>query len=62
MDEHMDKILNVIFYINDLNSLEKVMQRLEYNYLKIVLFGNNEVSYLGFRLTPGIITPGKDKL
>jgi hypothetical protein len=25
-------------------------------------FGNNEVSYLGFRLTPKGIKPGKDKL
>ena len=25
-------------------------------------FGNTEVSYLGFRLTPEGITPGKDKL
>jgi hypothetical protein len=47
-------------------SLELVMQRLEENNMKINLskcfFGNTEVNYLGFRLTPSGIKPGKDKL
>jgi hypothetical protein len=42
------------------------MQRLEENNMKINLrkcfFGNTEVNYLGFRLTPTVIKPGKDKL
>jgi hypothetical protein len=42
------------------------MQRQEENHMKINLskcfFGNSEVSYLGFRLTPTGIKPGKDKL
>ena len=46
--------------------LEKVMPHLEENNLKINLdkcfFGNTEVSYIGFTLTPKGITPGKDKL
>jgi hypothetical protein len=77
MENLMDKIKNVIVYIDDLlvhsqtheqhhHSLEAVMQRLEENNLKINLskcyFGNREVNYLGFRLTPTGIKPGKDKL
>jgi hypothetical protein len=46
--------------------LEKVLERLHTNNLKINLekcyFGNKEVSYLGFTLTPAGIKPGKNKL
>ena len=67
-------INNVIVYIDDLlthsqnheqhlESLEMVMQRLEENNMKINLskcfFGNTEVSYLGFKLTPSAIKPGQ---
>ena len=49
-----------------LASLELVMERLAQHGLKINLdkyfFGNKEVSYLGFTLTPQGIAPGKDKL
>jgi hypothetical protein len=42
------------------------MQRLEENRMEINLsksfFGNMKVNYLGFRLTPSSIKPGKDKL
>jgi hypothetical protein len=46
--------------------LEQVLQRLQQNHLKINLdkciFGNKEVAYLGFTLTPEGIKPGKNKL
>jgi hypothetical protein len=46
--------------------LEKVLERLHTNNLKINLekcfFGNKEVSYLGFTLSPASIKPGKNKL
>ncbi len=73
----MDNISNITVYIDDLlvhsqsheqhlMSLELVMQRLEENNMKINLskcfFGNREVNYLEFRLTPSGIKPGKDKL
>jgi hypothetical protein len=68
---------NVIVYINDLlihsdtherhlQILEQVLERLHQNHLKINLekfiFGNKEVSYLGFTLTPEGIKPGKYKI
>ena len=77
MDKIMDKLTNAIVYIDDilihskthdshLVTLDEVLQRLTDNNMKINLakchFGNTEVSYLGFRLTPEGITPGKDKL
>ncbi len=67
----------MIVYIDDLlvhsdtherhlQILEQVLQRLSENHLKINLdkciFGNKEVSYLGFTLTPEGIKPGKNKL
>ncbi len=70
-------ILNVLVYIDDLlihtdthekhlEVLDKVLACLHKNYLKINLekciFGNKEVSYLGFKLTPEGIKPGKYKL
>jgi hypothetical protein len=46
--------------------LDNVLARLQKNPLKINLekcvFGNKEVSYLGFTLTPEGIKPGKNKL
>ena len=77
MEMILDKIKNVIVYIDDvlihskthdqhLESLEAVFQRLQKYGMKINLdkcfFGNTEVSYLGFVLTPNGIAPGKDKL
>jgi len=68
---------NVIIYIEDLlihsdthewhlQILEQVLDWLQQNHLKINLekciFGNKEVSYLGFTLTPEGIKPGKNKL
>jgi hypothetical protein len=77
MEMILEKIKNVIVYIDDvlihskthdqhLESLEQVFQRLSKFGMKINLdkcfFGNTEVSYLGFVLTPQGITPGQDKL
>ena len=77
MESVMRGIIKVIVYIDDilvhsqtheeqLQLLQQVFDRLISNGLKINLekcvFGNNEVSYLGFTLTPNGISPGKDKL
>jgi hypothetical protein len=77
MEGVLRNLQNVIVYIDDLlihsdtherrlQSLEQVLERLHQNYLKINLekciFGNKEVSYLGFTLTPEGIKPGKNKL
>ena len=77
MEMILDTIKNVIVYIDDvlihskihdqhLESLEAVFQRFQKYGMKINLdkcfFGNTEVSYLGFVLTPEGIAPGKDKL
>jgi hypothetical protein len=66
---------NVIIYIDDLlvpsdphewhlQILEQVLEWLHQNNLKInwdkCIFGNKEVSYLGFTLTPEGIKPGKN--
>jgi hypothetical protein len=74
---HPTNISNVIVYIHDLLAhtkthedllkvLEQVLDRLHSHNLKINLdkcfFGNKEVSYLGFTLTPEGIKPGKNKL
>jgi hypothetical protein len=49
-----------------LEALEQVLLRLNQHHLKInldkCLFGNQQVSYLGFTLTPEEIKPGEDKL
>jgi Mg2+ and Co2+ transporter CorA len=67
MEAVLRNIKNVLVYIDDLlihtamheehlQVLEKVFERLHSNHLKINLdkcvFGNQEVSYLGFTLTP----------
>jgi len=77
MEGVMRNISNVIVYIDDLlvhtttyedhlKILEQVLVRLHSHNLKINLdkcfFGNKEVSYLGFTLTPAGIKPGKNKL
>jgi hypothetical protein len=77
MEGVLRNLQNVIVYIDDLlihsdnherhlQILEKVLERLQQNQLKINLekciFGNKEVSYLGFTLTPEGIKPGKNKL
>jgi hypothetical protein len=70
-------IYNVLVYIDDvllhtathnehLKALEKVFERIVQIHLKVNLnkcvFGNREVSYLGFMLTPEGIKPGRNKL
>jgi hypothetical protein len=77
MEGVLRDIPNVLVYIDDLlvhtNShekhlevLDKVLAHLHKNHLKINLekcvFGNKEVSYLGFTITPEGIKPGKNKL
>jgi Reverse transcriptase (RNA-dependent DNA polymerase) len=77
MEWVLRNISNIIVYIDDLlvhtnthedhvKMLEQVLQRLHSHNLKINLdkcfFGNKEVSYLGFTLTPEGIKPGKNKL
>jgi len=77
MEQVLRNISNVIVYIDDLlihtdthekhlQTLEQVLARLKSNNLKINLdkciFGNPEVSYLGFLLTPQGIKPGRNKL
>jgi hypothetical protein len=74
MEGVLRNISNVIVYIDDLlvhtqnhedhlKVLDQVLTRLHTNNLKINLdkcfFGNKEVSYLGFTLTPEGIKPGK---
>ena len=76
MMEYIMKGLQAITYQDDilvhttdhpshLSMLEKVFQRLRANNLKLNLskcqFGQTEVTYLGFRLTPKGILPGFDK-
>ena len=73
MEAILRKIKNVLVYIDDLLVhtvsheehlvvLEKVFERLHTNHLKVNLekcaFGNQEVFYLGFTLTPEGIKPG----
>jgi hypothetical protein len=77
MEGVLHDIPNVLVYIDDLlvhtdthekhlAILDDVLARLHKNHLKINLekcvFGNKEVSYLGFTLTPEGIKPGKNKL
>jgi len=77
MEMVLVNIKGVIVYIDDLlihskdheshlKTLEEVFNRLQQHGIKVnlnkCLFGNPEVSYLGFVLTPNGISPGKDKL
>jgi len=67
MEGVLQNLQNVIVYIDDLlvhsnthdrhlQTLEQVLEQLSQNHLKINLdkyiFGNKDVSYLGFTLTP----------
>jgi hypothetical protein len=76
MEMVLQNINNVLVYIDDvllhsathdehLKMLEKVFERSHQNHLKVNLekcvFGNREVSYLGFMLTPEGIKPGQNK-
>ncbi len=77
MEGVLHDIKNILVYIDDLlvhtdthkkhlEVLDKVLARLHKNLLKINLekcmFGNKEVSYLRFTLSPEGIKPGKNKL
>ncbi len=77
MEGILRDIPNVLVYIDDLlvhtdthekylQVLDQVLAQLHKNHLKINLekcvFGNKEVSYLGFTLTPEGIKPDKNKL
>jgi Mg2+ and Co2+ transporter CorA len=77
MEGVLRNISNVIIYIDDLlvhtqthdddlKVLDQVLDRLHTNNLKINLykcfFGNNDVSYLGFTLTPEGIKAGKKQI
>jgi hypothetical protein len=77
MEKLIDRIGNIIVYIDDLLihsqtheqhliNLDIVMTRLSENNIKInvsmCFFVSTEVSYIGFRLTPQAIKPGKEKL
>jgi hypothetical protein len=77
MEQVLRGLQNILFYIDDvlihtdtherhLEALEQVLMRLHRHHLKInldkCLFGNQQVSYLGFTLTPQGIKPGEAKL
>jgi hypothetical protein len=70
MEGVLHDIPNVLVYIDahekHLIVLDQVLAQLRKNHLKINLekcmFGNKEVSYLGFTLMPEGIKPGKNKL
>ena len=77
MEKVLDQIKNIILYIDDviihtashehhLEVLDNVLEQLQHHNLKINLakcfFGNSEVAYLGFVLTPEGIRLGKEKL
>jgi len=61
-----DVLLHTATHEEHLKVLEKVLERLHQNHLQVNLdkcvFGNKEVSYLGFMLTPDGIKPGRNKL
>jgi Reverse transcriptase (RNA-dependent DNA polymerase)/RNase H-like domain found in reverse transcriptase len=77
MEQVLRGLQHILIYIDDvlihtntlekhLEALEQVLMRLHQHHLKInldkCLFGNQQVSYLGFTLTPEGIKPGKAKL
>jgi hypothetical protein len=77
MEQVLRGLQNILIYIDDvlihtdthethLKALEQVLMRLQHHHLKInldkCLFGDQQVSYLGFTLTPQGIKPGKAKL
>jgi len=61
-----DLLLHTDTHEKHLEVLDQVLARLHKNHLKINLekcvFGNKELSYLGFTLTPDGIKPSKNKL
>jgi Reverse transcriptase (RNA-dependent DNA polymerase)/RNase H-like domain found in reverse transcriptase len=77
MEQVVRGLEHILIYIDDvlihtdthekhLEALEQVLMRLPQHHLKInldkCLFGNQQVSYLGFTLTPEGIKPGEAKL
>jgi hypothetical protein len=77
MEQVLRGFQNILTYIDNvlihtdtherhLEALEQVLMRLHQHHLKInldkCLFGDKQVSYLGFTLTPEGIKPGKAKL
>ena len=77
MEHVLDGLQNILIYIDDviihtsshdhhLTILDQTLARLQKHGLKINLdkchFGNQEVAYLGFTLTPQGIKPGSEKL
>ena len=77
MEQVLRGLNHILIYIDDmlihtdtheqhLEALEQVLLRLHQHHLKInldkCLFGDRQVSYLGFTLTPEGIKPGKAKL
>jgi len=77
MEQVLRGLQNILIYIDDvlihtdthethLKALEQVLMRLQHHHLNInldkCLFGDQQVSYLGFTLTPQGIKPGKAKL
>jgi hypothetical protein len=77
MEQVLRGLQNILIYIDDmlihtdthekhLEALEQVIMRLHKHHLKIslkkCLFGDKQVSYLGFTLTPDCIIPGEAKL
>ncbi len=61
-----DVLIHTVTHEKHLEALEQVLLRLHQHHLKInldkCLFGDRQVSYLGFTLTPEGIKPGKAKL
>jgi hypothetical protein len=77
MEQVLRGLNHILIYIDDvlihtdthekhLEALEQVLLRLHQHHIKInldkCLFGDQQVSYLGFTLTPEGIKPGEDKL
>jgi hypothetical protein len=77
MEQVLRGLQIILIYIDDvlihtdthkrhLEALEQVLMRLHQHHLKInldkCLFGDQQVSYLGFTLTPRSIKPGEAKL
>ncbi len=77
MEQVLRGLRHILIYINDvlihtdthekhLENLEEVLMRLQQHHLKInldkCLFGDRQVSYLGFTLTPEGVKPGETKL
>jgi hypothetical protein len=77
MEQVLRELKHILIYIDNvlihtnthekhLEALEQMLMRLHQHHLKInldkCLFGNQQVSYLGFTLTPEGIKPGEAKL